>query len=104
MDHEKERAIALHLFAEPCTGRRDIFHGGNCRHCCLRGEGKPNTADGIGLEPNYAGWQRLYVEAGRIIPAQFADAFLNTFRDSENTSFLDALRDDIQYFGVTLVR
>lgn len=101
MTKKEERAIALRMFAEPCTGKSDRFHAGNCPHCALRGEGRQGTVDGKGLEPNYAGWARLYVQAERTIPARFSAAFAKEMR-SDNTAYAEALADDIATYGVTI--
>ena len=100
-EKEQERAMALRMFAEPCFGRNDRYHGGNCQHCCLRGDGLANTADEKGLEPNYAGWARLYVQAGRTIPKRFQAAFekVRSYQ-VENDAYSKALEEDIDEFGV----
>lgn len=99
-DRDQEKRMALRMFAEPCFGRTDRYHGGNCQHCCLHGDGLPNTADGKGLEPNYSGWARIYVQAGRAIPRRFAAAF-EAEKNSENTSYANALKEDVAYYGLS---
>ena len=103
MTKEQERATALKIFAEPCFGKTDKHHGGNCVHCCLRGEGLPNTADDQGRAPNYAGWARLYVQAERTIPARFAQAFAEEL-NSSNEAYRYALIYDIAHWGVSVER
>lgn len=103
MTHEQNRVIALNIFATQCFGRNDKFHKGNCVHCCLRGESRTDTADEKGLEPNYAGWARLYVQAGREIPACFANAFLNELERIDGPSYVKALKEDISYHGLTII-
>ena len=98
---DQEQAIALRMFAEPCYGVGDRMHAGNCQHCALRGVGKQGTADGLGKEPNYAGWARIYVQAGRTIPARFAAAFEQA-KHSDNTAYAQALAEDIEKYGVTI--
>lgn len=101
---EQDRATALRMFAEPCYGKGDRMHAGNCQHCSLRGEGLQGTADGKGLEPNYSGWHRLYVQAGRTIPARFSCAFVDALNleTATNLPYVDALIEDIKYFGAQI--
>lgn len=99
---EQERRIALRIFAEPCVGTSDPYHAGNCGACCLRGDYKGGTEDGKGRAPNYSGWARLYVQAGRTIPVRFARAFAEELGRTDNYSYVAALRDDIEYFGVVV--
>lgn len=49
--------------------------------------------------PNYAGWERVYVEAGRAI--READ-LLAAFTDNDNPAYVDALRRSCKTFGVYL--
>lgn len=73
----------------------------NCGACVLNGyqdrdddEHKP--ADG----PNYAGWARVFVEAGRSIPATWAEAFVREFTDNDNERYVEALKRDVATFGM----
>jgi hypothetical protein len=100
-DYKQQTLQAERMLAEPCFGRTDRYHGGNCQHCCLRGDGLANTADEKGLEPNYSGWARIYVQAGRTIPARFAAAFEKE-KQSDNKLYAEALADDIAHYGVTI--
>ena len=98
---DQEKAIALRMFAEPCYGVGDRMHAGNCQHCALRGVGKQGTADGKGLEPNYAGWARIYVQAGKTIPKRFQEAFekVRSYQ-VDNDAYSEALEEDIAKYGV----
>lgn len=74
----------------------------NCGACVLRGylsdsaraDGRTD-ADG----PNYAGWARVYVECGRVIPAQWRAAFEEQ-RNSDNHAYAHALEVSINTYGV----
>lgn len=57
--------------------------------------GRKATEDG----PNYAGWARVLVEAGRPIPALWTDAFQRE-RDSDNRQYAQALERSIATFGL----
>lgn len=103
-EHKKDRAIAERMMAEACIGSSDKYHAGNCQHCSLRGIGKGSTIETEGgfLSPNYAGWARVYVQAGREIPSRFALAFLEETRRTDNAEYAEALRKDVRYFGVII--
>lgn len=96
---DMEQRIAIKIFNEKCIGKTDRYHGGNCVYCCLRGIGKPNTADEKEKEPNYSGWARLYVQAGKIIPEKFKEAFYNQL-NSDNKLYAEALQEDIKKYGL----
>jgi hypothetical protein len=97
---DQEKAIALRMFAIPCIGRNQLGHNGNCEHCALRGNYN-QTADNLGKEPNYDGWARLYVQAGRTIPKKFAEAFEKVRSyDVGNDLYSKALEEDIAKYGV----
>lgn len=98
---ETDRRRAISIWQEACVGKSDGYHAGNCMHCCLRGQGEGGTADGLGTEPNYAGWARVYVQAGIPVPARFAEAFIAQMR-SDNTLYAEALARDIALYGVTV--
>ncbi len=74
----------------------------NCGACVLNGyeprwvdRSEHNTAtDG----PNYAGWARIYVEAGRAIPEKWRAAFADQGKD--NRAYYDALGRSLVSFGV----
>lgn len=71
----------------------------NCGACVLAGRrtGDDHHPDVEG--PNYAGWARVYVEATRQIPPQWARAFARELA-SDNQAYADALRRSIATFGV----
>ena len=98
MEHNQKRLIALQ-----CLNRHD--HSGratdqltreNCGACTLNGyHPKGERRDFI----NYAGWARLYIQAGKRIPKGLQFAFLAELA-SENRSYADALKQDILEFGI----
>jgi hypothetical protein len=71
----------------------------NCGACALFGVGE-FSEDGGPLEPNHAGWTRLFVQAHRPVPERYRAAFLATFTD-ENQSYARALAGDVARHGVT---
>lgn len=91
---EREKRIALRLLSEPCIGKRDKCHSENCGPCELR-----STHRGQG--PNYSGWARIYVQAGRTIPKIIAKAFIKEL-ESDNKAYANALKADIAYYGLTI--
>jgi hypothetical protein len=78
---------------------RDPLTRENCGACVLggyypRGTKKAEKADG----PNYAGWARVYVEAGASIPAIWREAFQREVH-SDNERYAAALLLSIATFG-----
>lgn len=72
----------------------------NCQACCLEGyDSETETFRKTTLGPNVANWQRDYVEAGRVIPAIWRDAFYS-YRESDNVLWMKALELSIATFGV----
>lgn len=68
----------------------------SCGACCLNGyHPKGERRDFI----NYAGWARLYVQAGKYIPKAVRFDFLADLA-SDNRSYADALVQDIRDFGI----
>lgn len=64
--------------------------------CCLNGyHPKGERRDFI----NYAGWARLYIQAGKYIPKAVRYDFLAELA-SDNRSYADALAQDIKDFGI----
>ena len=82
--------IARAIFLERCSHDRSRLEVDNCGKCALT----HGDEDG----PNYAGWARLYIEAGRVIPEQWRDAFQREL-DSDNKAYANALRRSIATFG-----
>lgn len=62
----------------------------NCGACALT-----QGADA----PNYAGWARVYVEAGFALPRRWTRAFCLELQ-SPNEAYAAALVDSIAYFGL----
>ena len=96
--HEMNKKIALQ-----CLNRHDHNKSDNspetkesCGACCLNGyHPKGERRDFI----NYAGWARLYIQAGKFIPNNLKFAFLAELA-STNRSYADALREDIKEYGI----
>jgi hypothetical protein len=78
----------------------------NCSACCLRGyEPRGGFGDGYKVArdgPNYAGWARVYVEAGFAIPKKWRAAFARE-QNSDNKAYANALTKSIETFGVTFL-
>lgn len=93
----------LRLTALQCLNRHDHpryitdqLTRENCGACVLNGyhpRGEPRT------DINYAGWARIYIEAGKAIPANLFMAFLAELA-SDNRAYANALLDDILHFGI----
>lgn len=79
----------------------------NCGACVLGGyEPRGGFGDGYRVAtdgPNYANWQRDYVQAGRDMPSSWRDAFARELRDTDNALWRDALLRDIRTFGAGFV-
>lgn len=68
----------------------------NCGACTLSGyHPKGERRDFI----NYAGWARVYIQAGKFIPKNLRYAFLAELA-SENRAYADALKQDIRDYGI----
>ena len=75
----------------------------NCGACILNGYlGQYERSQGqkVSDGPNYAGWARVYVQARRVIPRKWHKAFEDEL-ESDNTAYSNALKRDIEVFGVT---
>lgn len=71
----------------------------NCGACCLRGYAplSGEDSDSGHPSPNYAGWERAYVQAGYRVPAEFSAAFSYAF--DRSGPYAEALREDVSRFG-----
>lgn len=104
-DRNHERVIAKQLFVcwkhDNSPEQRE-----SCGACALKGYTSRHTLidnDGKRLDrPNYAGWARVYVQAGIPIPKKWKKAFEEEASDQyDNQEYSQALREDIKYYGVT---
>jgi hypothetical protein len=66
----------------------------NCGACAL--------AMGDETGPNYSGWARIYVEAGKHVPKKWHTAFLLELHRTDNMPYVEALKKSIKTFGVIL--
>lgn len=69
----------------------------NCAACVLNGYGDRDEPGD--RAPNYAGWARVYVQAGNVIPKKYRAAF-DAELASDNAAYAAALARDIATFGV----
>lgn len=83
-------AIARRLFAEGHSYPHEGVDTDNCSYCALTQGGD----DG----PNYAGWARIYIEAGVAIPNRWREEFQKEL-NSDNRLYGYALRKSILTFG-----
>ena len=68
----------------------------NCGACILGGyHPKGERRDFI----NYAGWARVYIQAGKFIPQNLHYAFLAELASS-NRAYAEALKQDIKDYGI----
>ena len=68
----------------------------NCGACTLSGyHPKGERRDFI----NYAGWARVYIQAGKFIPKNLHYDFLAELA-SDNRAYADALTEDIRHYGI----
>lgn len=70
----------------------------NCGACALAGYGAHDDDGTAPLAPNYAGWARAYVQAGKRIPPEWVDGFRAEL-SSSNGRYADALATDVRTFG-----
>jgi len=75
----------------------------NCAACVLAGYiSRSQRADGAKISdgPDYAGWARVYVQAGRVIPYRWRAAFEAERTRTDNPAYTQALARDIYIFGL----
>ena len=95
---EQKRLIAQRLFIHE---RGHLEWREDCGACALEGyisRATRKESDGVQFV-NYVGWLRVYVQAGRIIPARWFMKVRNELK-SDNKAYLRALQEDIKYYGV----
>ena len=108
-DRVKMRRNAQAMFTDEyhASGgcRRDgVLGRSNCGPCVLggyepRGEDRDPEWDVKRDGPNYAGWGRLYVEAGYPMKKAWRDAFERDQLGSDNEAYAAALRKSVATFG-----
>jgi len=52
--------------------------------------------------PNYAGWARVYVEAGAKVPHKWREAFKAELDRTDNPAYVNALRHSIAVWGLRI--
>lgn len=93
------RAQALSLLScshSSPAPREDRDH---CGACALKGYGalSAEESDSGHASPNYAGWARVYTQAGKTVPECWSEDFSHAF-DGDSAYSL-ALRKDVRTFG-----
>lgn len=78
---------------------RDRLTRENCGACVLGGYDAFRNEHGHPTV-NYAGWERIYVQAGRHVGPRFRRAFLDALEDDSNPAYLSGLLADIATFGM----
>jgi hypothetical protein len=86
----QHKATAQRLLGEGHSYRHTGVDTDNCGFCALTHGG----LDG----PNYAGWARIYIEAGKAMPEKWRGAFERELA-SDNHHYAVALRRSIATFG-----
>lgn len=99
----KIQAQSCHMFSlQHCYGRQKgeskQDHLDNCGYHALTTAVFVNEDD-THKSPNYAGWERLYVESRRAIKAEWLDCT----KWSENLAYTKCLIKSINTFGITLI-
>lgn len=96
--HKQVKAIAWQCLTRHDHKRHETSQEvrENCGACTLNGyHPKGERRDFI----NYAGWARIYIEAGKFIPNNLQFAFLAELA-SDNRAYAEALKEDIREFGI----
>lgn len=104
---EKMRAAARAILFDPNHAAE--HHGDwseiameSCAVCVLSGTTGaiyPSDEHDDSRGPNWAGWERIYVQTGATIPDAWRETFADVL-DGENQSYSDALGRDIVTFGL----
>lgn len=81
------------------TWHDDPLTRANCAACVLGGYIDPDDDRQPEDGPNYAGWARIYIEAGRAIPRSWEEVF-TAQRDSDNLEYAYQLERSIATFGI----
>lgn len=80
----------------------------NCATCCILGyEPRGGFGDDYKVSrdgPNYAGWARIYVEAGYAIPRKWWRAFVAQLESADNPHYGAALARSIETYGLRFER
>lgn len=100
--HHAQTALqCINRHDHPMSDRSQLTRE-NCGACVLNGYvprwTDPTEHDINRDGPNYAGWARIYVEAGRIIPVTWREAFAAQGR-ADNQHYYDALGRSLVTFG-----
>lgn len=103
-EQQKRMAIQLVLGDEwhrsGACRRGEVWERMSCTTCALLGYEPPGGwGDGYSVDrdgPNWGGWQRAYVQAGRRIPAKWREVFV---QEGDNQAYYDALGQDIVTYG-----
>jgi len=101
---ERERRISVQLLTRHDHNLSDHnpLTRENCSACVLNGYvSREQRADPEYPKdaPDYAGWGRVYVQAGQYIPLKWAKSFVADQLNSDNLAYAAALRADLVYFG-----
>lgn len=88
------RATATHIFSDHGP------HGGqlerdNCGACAVASYTEQDP-------PNYAGWLRVWIQAGKPVPRQHYETEIAEAQ-AENASYYEAIIRDVETFGLTFV-
>lgn len=95
-DRDQLRAIARQLMSRhdhSAEDARDPLVRENCSACVLSAPLKARRW----RSPNYAGWMRVYVEAGVRVPA---DRIIRELRRTDNLAYVAALKRDLVTFSI----
>ncbi len=89
---DKLRAIAVNIFSDHGS-HTDQVSRENCRACAI---GTFTEHD----RPDYAGWVRLWIQAGWRVPRQHYEAEIAEAQQ-ENPKYYEAILRDVETFGLT---
>jgi len=103
---ETERKQAIRILND-CTKycSSSVEARESCGGCAVNGYISRATKEQLKAEGinypfiNYAGWLRIWVQAGKFIPKKYLIVVMEELKDN-NRAYLGALVEDVEYFGL----
>lgn len=96
-EHDRVRRNAQYLLRDHRHGKVNADYREQCGVCILNGYGAGKIHNYI----NYAGWARVWIQAGKYIEPKYFYQLLAEL-GSSNRAYADALKQDIREYGLNL--